>query len=966
MRYRGLILMIPLLLLAARAFAKEDSIKIITVYRDDFTRESLKPRVTIMNTDSVPLHVYMTTKYADNVKSWYMEATERLYDAYILKAELKGYETTYETISIQKEDRKRKVKELSGLLMQRSVTQLKEVAVEASKVLMVYKGDTIIYDATAFNLADGSMLDGLIRALPGATIENGKISVNGQHVSRLLINGRDFFRGDAKIALENLPAYYVQRIKSYHEISAERRMQEGDSVRVDPMKDALVMDVELKRDLAEGWTANAEAAHGTQDRNLFRLFAMRYTRHSGLYIFGNINNLNDTGNPDKEGRWGNKTVSEGIAEEKTVGIDFSLDTKKSKALFDSYAKLNIHNLNLDNKTSTEQYFSTGNTFGRNHTQNESRKTDVTWGCSYKYEGWKTGKKGSFTISPDFSYTYYRNTGLVQSANFPLDPKDSYIGASLDSIFAPMGSRRLTDILINRRENTSHGIYKTWSGGGNVGGEIPLRGSYGLGIYLHGHFTDKQAKMLEKDNVHYGYQSTEPDNIQNRYTRTPDSQYDLGAQISSPSFREGIFGGFVDYVFEREYSSGERSLYRLDWLREEDSETTDLDMLPPTDSLQKAIDIRNSYETVTASNTHTIRPQLFISAKKSNLTFSFPVLFYHRVITDQRNLQQREYVQNVSCIEPNIYFSSYFSNERSLSAQFGYQQRPPRLGYMLEVRDDSDPLNISLGNSALRNEEQFLVSIQGASRKPKRNRTQNIGFNYGLLRNGISMGKFYDHDTGITTYKPMNINGNWYMSGKYQYTSALDSAKRIFITSDSRINYKNSVDYVSDQADKQNIKNNVRTLRFGELIKLDFNLRKMRFSPKVRIELTHAESPTLGFSTVNAVDLSYGATFFTPLVCGMQFDTDLSVWSHMGYSDQSMNINEVQWNAHITYPLLKDKSLILKMTAYDILGQISNVRHVLNAQGRTEMWYNTLPRYFMFHVSYRFNKKPKERTKSQEV
>ena len=51
-----------------------------------------------------------------------------------------------------------------------------------------------------------------------------------------------------------------------------------------------------------------------------------------------------------------------------------------------------------------------------------------------------------------------------------------------------------------------------------------------------------------------------------------------------------------------------------------------------------------------------------------------------------------------------------------------------------------------------------------------------------------------------------------------------------------------------------------------------------------------------------------------------------------------------------------------MTAYDILGQISNVRHVLNAQGRTEMWYNTLPRYFMFHVSYRFNKKPKERNK----
>ena len=87
--------------------------------------------------------------------------------------------------------------------------------VKASLVKMVVDHDTIVYNAGAFQLAEGSMLDGLIKQLPGAEIRDNRIYVNGEFVQSLLVNGKDFFKGDPAIALENLPAYMVNKIKGW-------------------------------------------------------------------------------------------------------------------------------------------------------------------------------------------------------------------------------------------------------------------------------------------------------------------------------------------------------------------------------------------------------------------------------------------------------------------------------------------------------------------------------------------------------------------------------------------------------------------------------------------------------------------------------------------------------------------------------------------------------------------------------
>ena len=97
-----------------------------------------------------------------------------------------------------------------------------EFVVKASKVQLVWKGDTMVFDATAFNLAEGSMLDDLIRQLPGVELkENGEILVNGEKIDYLTLNGKDFFKGNNKMMLENLPYFTVKNVQVFYKTTRE-------------------------------------------------------------------------------------------------------------------------------------------------------------------------------------------------------------------------------------------------------------------------------------------------------------------------------------------------------------------------------------------------------------------------------------------------------------------------------------------------------------------------------------------------------------------------------------------------------------------------------------------------------------------------------------------------------------------------------------------------------------------------
>ena len=128
-------------------------------------------------------------------------------------------------------------KYLRTIRMEKELTRkLDEVTVTGTRVKMVMKGDTVVFDAAAFQLGEGSMLDALVRQLPGATISSdGVIEVNGRKINELLVNGKDFFKGDPKVALQNLPAYTVKNLKVYDK-ELQHRMQEQAKIEAGKMK----------------------------------------------------------------------------------------------------------------------------------------------------------------------------------------------------------------------------------------------------------------------------------------------------------------------------------------------------------------------------------------------------------------------------------------------------------------------------------------------------------------------------------------------------------------------------------------------------------------------------------------------------------------------------------------------------------------------------------------------------------
>ncbi len=255
--------------------------------------------VSLMTPDSVVVDTFRTMNMMYG--AWYAFALPRKKLHYLLRFEHKDYDThvlEYYHKPVR-HDMMQFPKALLKRRQQKWDVRLDEVVVKATKIKVAHKGDTIVFDATAFNVAEGSMLDGLIRQMPGVELKpNGEIFVNGEKIDYMLLNGQEFYRGNNKLMLDNLPYYMVQNIKVYRRATdrvkyAGLKHEKGDHV----------MDVNLKRQYRDGYIANAEAGGGTEDTYLGRLFGLRFTDHSRLSVIGNINNLNAKYQPNTNGDW---------------------------------------------------------------------------------------------------------------------------------------------------------------------------------------------------------------------------------------------------------------------------------------------------------------------------------------------------------------------------------------------------------------------------------------------------------------------------------------------------------------------------------------------------------------------------------------------------------------------------------------------------------------------------------------
>ena len=926
-----------------------DTVYTLVLVKDAFTRETLaKAKLTVMDADSIVLSI---------PKVFYNQGKEQheffcilpWRQRFILKAECAGYDTNYGELTFKKGEMQ---KFADDILLHQSAIQLDEVTVVGSKVLMVNRGDTIVYNASALRLSNGSMLDALIRRLPGVELHpGGRITVNGKYVESLLVNGRNFFKGDPKVALENLPAYYVDKIKIYHKTSLWRQVMYGDSVKASKLEDPYVMDVLLKRDYAEGWLANAEACYGTDDRWQARLFGMRYTRRTGLFIYGNANNVNNSQTADRKGIWNGGVTNEGIARKRSGGISFMGDNKDTQMEYGSSIKMSVSDTDKEEISSTDNYYSSGSMFQRTRSQQNNRETEMEWDGKLVM-----GKRKTLALQffPHISYTNAKDQGLMRTASLNDNPMDSYLGATIDSLYVPQYSSRLADILISQRTIQTMSSWNSLTGNANLTSMFKIGSKWMtlnvMGFYHHEHndthYNDCIGQHQINQEVHFS----------NRYTEVPLQEYDYSLQMNyilykrMKRLKERELR--LTYTFRQRYKNSKRNLFRQDSYGDYD-ETLSFNKLPSiTDPKLLSLDIKNSYRSAVLSRENTI----MLEYVNDGWMISLPITLDNNRIDDSRNEQNRHITLQELSLSP----SASYHHHSGYSFNISFSPNLPEMSFLLDVCDDSDPLNVVLGNPDLVRTDNYNLSMAFRPQLTGQ-KTINITVDGRMTRNAIAMSRSYDLKTGVTTFRPENINGNWSVWSSASYSRPVKHGSHLQFGTTTEFSYHHSVDYSSIGTQPTTMRSTVHNLTVGEILKGEYHLYDWYVAATTHASWHRATSPSENFLPISAWDYNYGVTLTKPLLKKLDLNTELMMWSRRGYTDHSMNDDCLIWNATLGYSFGRLKEWTVKVNGVDILRQRSNVRLIMNAQGRTETWYRTIPSYWMVHLMYQFKRPPKKRT-----
>ena len=871
-----------------------------------------------------------------------------------------GYESNLLKLDYR-DERGVRLKRLGKIEMVEKPLVLDEVMVKASLVKMVYRGDTIVYNADAFRLSDGSMLDALIEQLPGVELKGNQILVNGRYVESLLVNGKDFFRGDPSVALQNLPAYMVNKVKVYEK-------EHEDAHVIGNLKEKpLVVDVNLKKEFSTGWISNVEAGYGTGEHYLGRMFGLLFTKQMRLSVFGNMNNTSDTRLPGSQSDWNPAWQASGVTDMKLGGLDFRWDNKEETFGVESNLKVYGEDEHTESATSATNFYDDGDVYSRSRKKERDNQLHIM--SDHRLYG--KGKYWYIDFRPGVEYFHNDITNMNEGAVFNAKPNESYRSASLDSIFRPVYSTALLDAMTYSAQNRSMSDREQLNLKGYLYGSMKFERTLDhITFIVSGNRHTYENKTYGHSMLHYGNKADKPDDNRNQYNYYKTWSNNLSAQIDYNHALDDSRNFVLRPKYTYSYNSGNSlsDLYRLDWYEGWSPEDKELGLLPSTrDSLRHVLDVANSVNSVSSTNRHT--PSLELERARYNDKGSRHYLLRLPLnITSERLDYQRGHIDTlVSRLTARLEGSAEYRIVNDMKGDsiprheykwtYNFSQSVPSLSYNIPYINDSDPLAIYINrNDGLRNTHRHSARFYFQHRKHQH--FAEAGIDGTLVRNAIANYRTYDKATGVTTTQPTNINGNWQANAYYNMSSTLDDAATMTLTHGTTAGYVNSVDYISVVGSAASPKSVVRNVNLRESLGFENKWEQSTVYLKANATYRYATGNRKDFTTIHAIDYDYGLTLRSELPWGVNLSTDLTMYSRRGYADESMNTNDLVWNARLSKSILKG-NLTFIADGFDLLGQLSNIRYSVNAQGIQETWHNVVPRYAMMHVVYRFNKQPKK-------
>lgn len=872
---------------------------------------------------------------------------------YIIEADYPGYDIGYLDVTIADLGGRETRRELPPIYLMRA-RQLQEVTVTASKVKFYHKQDTLVYDASAFQLADGSMLDALVSQMPGVELkDNGQIYVNGRFVESLLLNGRDFFGKDNRLMLDNLGAYAVKDVAVY-----ERSGEKSKFLGVDMPDDKdFVMDVRLKKEYQHGWMVNLEGGGGTQERYMGRGFGLYFTPLSQIGIFGAINNVNDQRKPGQSTTWTPDNAPRGDQKVSQAGIDYNLNFNDNRDFLMGNVKFSRISDNTTVGTEQTNFLSSGNTYDYRFSRAKRRTTRIYQSNYLRFRR----KYITTSVNEDVDYSNYKNSDSYSAAAFDAE-KQSMNREVIDDIYSSAYTD-LRDGLMNRslQRNIENG-HKLRATVEYGNGFKFKKNNDNISYNFDLTYEEEKSDLFKDYTINYGNESA-PAHKKSEYYNRPNKTYTLDAHIEYTYQLNA--GGYIqpEYIFTHNTRDKDSQRYLLDRLEEDNI----FGMLPA--GYLSALDADNSFTSRYRDNTHQLSLRIAPELGKQ-LTLQLTPRLY---IFDQ-SLDYRRGGVNHRVNRNKVAFGLYTRTD--LTYRFAYKDDPamgsyasqyvklsylitprtPDLLYLVPIRDEIDPLNIYEGVESLDNESFHQIELTYAV-KPYSWFSNSLILGYNITDNMLTRGYSYDTHTGVRTIRSYNTDGNWERFINNTLSWQFGSKKQFTLSSISRAEQQHMSDMIGVNASP--VKSTVKNWFLTENLKLDWQLGQQKLGLRGDVIWRDTRSTREDFTPFQATTLNYGVTGVFKFPANFGLSTDLTCYTRRGYADNALNTTDVVWNARLSYTAFKGHWVFM-LDGYDILNQLSNVTYGVNAQARTVTYTNVLPRYAMLHVQYKFSINPKKR------
>ncbi|MBO4451773.1 MAG: outer membrane beta-barrel protein [Bacteroidaceae bacterium] len=926
---------------------------------------------------------------------------------YIVKISYLGYHNFTRKITVRNGET---IHNVGTTLLIPNTILIEGAVVTAALPQMEVREDTIIFNADAFKVPEGSVLEDLVKKLPGAEVDSdGTIKINGKTIQRILVNGKEFFSNDKDMAMKNIPTEIIENIKTYDRASDQERL-----TNIADGNEETVIDLTVKKGMNKGWFGNFDLGVGTEDQYANRINLNRFIDDNfQASIIGNLNSNGGGGMGMGRGGGGG---GGGKNRNGQVGIN-AVASKDRKYEIGGNIRYNARKSENQSKSSSENIRYGYKTYSNRLSDSRSHNDNAN--AEFRIE-LQLDSLTTMLVRPVIGFGNSFSTSSGRNNEFNADPysiigienefeQDAMIPNSIRTNRNNSNSLSFSD---NKQVSANMTISRRFK---TRNRNLSFNGSFNINTSDGDNFNGSNATYFQvktdstfnpaTNEWEYTYR-TQP-TYRYRLSPTNNKSFSAGFTYSEPvatnlilqtsysysyNYRKSMSdtydlinkykrdpndpsGTGFESVWNNRDQVWDKVTYPSNWAALGDTILEKLGMLPDwyyeDQELYLSDDLTNHNKNIDSN--HNINIQ--VRWNSNFITSSIGV----QMVPQSQHIEQNymgvdiDTTRHFFKISPSLQFRYRFNRQNQLNFSYRMQMNQPSITNLLNIVDDSNPLNIRMGNPELKNSFNHNFSLGWQNYVTSTMQSYNVNASFSMTSNNVSSRTQHDPTTGQSVTMPMNISGNWNSSVNFGFNTPLFANERLMLNTSTRASYNNNVSYLSKQvmgADGKpvvldyvggraiyqydDLKNQTNNLTLGENIRLNYRQDYWDIGISGNINYTHQKNKYQEVNSPNTFSFNYGVESNGNFNNGWGYSTNISMSSRRGYASKEANSNELVWNAQVSYRFLKGRAATISLQAYDILNNRKNFNRNISANGRTDTWTQTVNSYIMAHFIYRFN------------